>query len=109
MAEPLNISKPNTGPELQVVCPLLLNLDSQENNPQPNEEPEELKQTQLNDDITQQSRSTLVEEDNHQTDETKNSPLWSMYFDGSYTELTLVQVSGFPTLKITTQTALPVN
>ena len=42
-AEPVNTSKSNKDLELQVMCPLLLNLVSQENNPQPNEKPEELK------------------------------------------------------------------
>ena len=65
--------------------PLILNLDNQENNPQHNEKPKELKQIQLSADIQQQSESTLVEEDSNQG-ETENSPLWSMYFDGSCTK-----------------------
>ena len=45
------------------------------------EKPKEVKQIQLSDEISQQPLSTLAEED-----ETENSPLWSMYFDGSFTK-----------------------
>ena len=63
------------------MCPLLLKLENQEKNLQRSEKPEEVKQIQLSVDISQQPLSTLVEED-----ETKNSPLGSMYFDGSCTK-----------------------
>ena len=46
---------------------------------------EEVKQVQLSAEISQQPLSMLVEGDNNQ-DETENSPLWSMYFDGSCTK-----------------------
>ena len=39
-----NFSKPNTGLELQVMYPFLLNLDSKESNPQHSEKFEESKQ-----------------------------------------------------------------
>ena len=61
--EPVNSSKQNTGLEVQVMRPLLLNLENQENNPQINENLGESKQIQLSVDIQQQSGSTLVEED----------------------------------------------
>ena len=64
--------------------PLLLNLDTKENVPPLNEKPKDSKQIQLSSDIPQQLESTVVEEDGNQ-DKTKNSPLWSMYFDGSCT------------------------
>ena len=83
--EPLKSSKPNTGLEPKFMCPLILNLESQEIIPQHNEKLEELKQIQLSDDILQPSESTLVEEDNNQTKEPETSPLWIMCFDGSYT------------------------
>ena len=70
-----NISKPNTSLELQIICPSLLNLDNEENIPQHIEKLEELKQAQLRADIQGTSESTLVGEDNHQIDETENSPL----------------------------------
>ena len=73
--EPLNHSKPNIGLELQVMHPLLLNLDTKEYDPQMNENQGESKHLQLSADIQQQSESTLVKEDIHLTDETENSPL----------------------------------
>ena len=79
-----NISKPITGLELQVMRPLLLNLDSQEKNPQHSEKYEVLKRIQLSADSPQQPESTLVVEDSTQ-DQTEISPLWSMKFDGSCT------------------------
>ena len=84
-SEPLNNSEPNVGLELQVMHPFLLNIESQESDPQPNNISEEMKQIQLSADTQGQSESTVVEEDIHQTDEIKTSPLWSMYFDGSCT------------------------
>ena len=72
------------GLELQFMCPLLLKIEIQVCIPQINENHGESKQLQSHADIPQQSESTLVEEDSNQ-DETKNSPLWSMYFDGSCT------------------------
>ena len=86
-AEPENPRKLKKGLELQVMHPLLLNLDNEENNPQPSKIPEELKQIKLTAEIQQQSEITLVEEDNHQTDETENIPLWSMNFDDSCTRI----------------------
>ena len=83
--EPLNIRKLNKGLELQVMHPLLLNLDTQENMPPLNKKPEESKQIQLSAANHEKSESIVVEQDIHQTNETKNSPLWSMYFDGSCT------------------------
>ena len=65
------------------MCPLLLNLDSQESIPQLNEKPEELKQIQQRVDFQEQTESTLVEEEGNQMKEPETSPLWSMYFDGS--------------------------
>ena len=64
---------------------MLLNIYGQENNPQINENIGESKQMQLSVEIPQQPLSTLVEEDSNQ-DETKNSPVWSMHFDGSWTK-----------------------
>ena len=84
-AKPKNYNKPNTGLELQIIHPLLLNLQSQENSPQIKEKPEELKQIQHSADFREQSKSTLVEEDSNQTAENKTSPLWSMNFDRSCT------------------------
>ena len=84
-AEPLSISKLNKGLKLQVMHPLLLNIENQESGPQPNNISEEMKQIQLSVDTQEQSESTVVEEDVHQTDEIETIPLWSMYFDGSYT------------------------
>ena len=72
-----DISKPNKGLELRVMCPLLLKLENQENDLQHSEKPEDLKQIQLSADIQQQSESTLVKVDTNQ-DETKNAPLWNM-------------------------------
>ena len=57
-----NFSKPNTDLELQVMYPLLLNLDSKESNPQRSEEPE-LKKIQLSVDFQEHTKSTFVEED----------------------------------------------
>ena len=65
-----NFGKQNTGLDLQVVGPLLLNFDSKENSPQHIEKLEESNHM----------------EDVHQTDKTENDPLWSMYFDGSCTK-----------------------
>ena len=45
--EHVKSSKQNTGLELQVMRPLLLNLDTQENVPPLNKKPEESKQIQL--------------------------------------------------------------
>ena len=73
------------GLELQVMHPLLLNLDNQDSNPQHTKKPEELKRIQLSVDIPKQPESTLVEEDKHQIDELESSPLWSMNFDRSCT------------------------
>ena len=67
------------------MCPLLLNIHNQENNPQINEKLGESKQIQLSVEIPQQPLSTLVKEDTNQG-ETKNSTLWSMYSDGSCTK-----------------------
>ena len=84
-AEFEDISKLNKGLELQVMRPLLLNLDTKENDPQINANLWESKQIQLSADIPQQLESTLVKEDSNQ-DETKNSPLWSMFSDGFCTK-----------------------
>ena len=54
-----NIRKPNTGLELQVVRPFLLNLNSEENNPQHSEKSEVLKRIQLSADIQESSEGTL--------------------------------------------------
>ena len=83
--EPVNSSKQNTGLEIEITCPFPLKIESQESSPQTNKKPKEMKWIQLSADTQEKSESTVVEEDNHQTDETKNSPLWSMYFDGSCT------------------------
>ena len=53
-----NYSKQHTGLELQIIHPLLLNLESQENIPQHNEKPNELKQIQPSVDLQEQSEST---------------------------------------------------
>ena len=45
-AEPVNSSKQNIGLELQIMCPFLLNIESQESSPQPNKNSEELEQVQ---------------------------------------------------------------
>ena len=76
--------KPNIGLDLKIICPFLLNIESQESIPQINENLGESKQIQLSVEIPQQPLSTLVEEDSNQ-DEIESSPLWSMYFDGSCT------------------------
>ena len=60
-------SKLNTGLELHVINPLNLKLDSQQDNPQPDEKLEESNDTKSI----------------HQTE---NLPLWTMYFDGSCTK-----------------------
>ena len=65
-----NPSKLNTGLELQVINPLNLKLDSQEDNPQPDEKLEESSHAK----------------DMHQNDKAENVPLWTMYFDGSCTK-----------------------
>ena len=73
------------GLELEIMCPLLLNIENQENARPLNEKSEEIKQIQSGVANHEQSEGTVVKEDIHQTDETQNSPLWSMYFDGSCT------------------------
>ena len=80
------ISNQNKGLELQVRCPLLLNIHNQESIPQINKNLGESKNLQLSSEIQQQSESTIVEEDIHQTDEIKTSPLSSMHFDRSCTK-----------------------
>ena len=65
--------------------PLVLNMDTKENDPQTSANLGESKQIQLSAEFTQQPLTTLVEKDSNQ-DETENSPLWSMYFDGSCTK-----------------------
>ena len=52
-AEPLNNNKPNVGLELQVMYPLLLNIESRECIPQINENQGESKQIQLSADSPQ--------------------------------------------------------
>ena len=66
--KPENYIKKNTGIELQLIHPFLLNIESQESSPQCNEKPEELKQIQRSADLQEQSKSALVEEDSNQTD-----------------------------------------
>ena len=85
LAEPVNSSKQNTGLELQIMCPLLLNIEIQESNPQPNKKSEELKQVQQCADLQEQFDSTLIEEHSNPNDKLKTNPLWSMHFDGSCT------------------------
>ena len=65
-AEPVKSSKQNTGLELQITCPLLLNIEIQESSPQPNNISEEMKQIQLSVDTQEQSESTIVKEDGNQ-------------------------------------------
>ena len=86
--------------------PLLLNLNSQESNPQHNEKPEDLTQIQLSADIQEKSKSTLVEEDS-QTVEPETSPLWSMNLMGPTLGAMVVQGSRYATSKTTTQKAFP--
>ena len=85
-ARPKKYSKQNTGLELQIIHPLLLNLESQETSPQYDEKHEEIKQIQYSVDLQEQSKSTLDEEDSNQTSEYETNPLWSMHFDGSFTK-----------------------
>ena len=63
--EPLNDIKPKVGLELQVMCPSLLNIESQECIPQINENLGESKQIQLSVEIPQQPLSIIVEEDSN--------------------------------------------
>ena len=82
-----NLSKPSTVLELQIINPLNLNLDSQENDPQPDEKIEESNHTK----------------DIHQTDKIKMILSGLCILMGHALEQTLVQVSGLLTLKASTQ------
>ena len=79
-----NSSKQITGLELQNSHHFVPNQESQEGKPQNIENLEKQKQIQHSADLQEQSNSTPNKEDKIKTnDNSENSPLWSMSFDGS--------------------------